>query len=271
MQNFNKSDEVKQQYETSANLDVRILIHKLFSSNKQGWTNWVFSQYKLQENQKILELGCGNGSIWKEHFQEVPPGIRLTLSDFSSGMLEAARTNTSELGLIDYNIIDAQQIPYPDSSFDAVIANHMLYHIPDVDRALSEIRRILKPEGVLYATTMGNSNFKELIDLLQSFDSRIKYPQGAMTESFGLETGELKLSNYFSSVNVRRYIDKLHITDPKYLIDYVLSMKNIGNITDIISADNEDRFRNYVNEKFAEKGYIDIQKDSGIIIATGIK
>lgn len=50
-------------------------------------------------------------------------------------------------------IIDIQNIPYEDNSFDLVIANMMLYHVPDLPRALAEVGRVLKPEGKLYTAT----------------------------------------------------------------------------------------------------------------------
>lgn len=64
---------------------------------------------------------------------------------------------------------DAQALPFRDASFDAVIANHMLYHVPDIPRALGEVRRVLKPSGFCYAATMGVANMREVDELAACF------------------------------------------------------------------------------------------------------
>ena len=85
------------------------------------------------------------------------------LSDFSEGMLEQARQNLkSSLSLFQFNVIDAQSIPFDNASFDIVIANHMLYHVPNRSKAFSEIKRVLKPSGRFYSSTGGCTHLKEL-------------------------------------------------------------------------------------------------------------
>ena len=126
------------QYKDSSNLDARVAIHQRFSTNSYGWFNWVFDALsKLPADAKILELGCGPGYLWKENISRIPAGWRITLSDLSSGMLDAAWRNLVVTGrAFKFEEIDAQSIPYPDETFDAVIANHMLYHVPDRRKAL---------------------------------------------------------------------------------------------------------------------------------------
>ena len=111
MTNFNNTEKTKKQYETSNNLNSRIRLHGLYSTNKLGWSKWVFDNYALNQNQTVLELGCGNGEIWRENADKIPCGVKLTLSDFSQGMLESAKENTVGLG-INYQIVNAQSIPY---------------------------------------------------------------------------------------------------------------------------------------------------------------
>ena len=61
-----------------------------------------------------------------------------------------------------FEVVDAQLIPYEKHTFNVVIANYMLYHVPDLAKALSEIRRVLQPKGRLYATTVGLNQMAEL-------------------------------------------------------------------------------------------------------------
>jgi ubiquinone/menaquinone biosynthesis C-methylase UbiE len=154
------------QYRDSSNLDARASIHQRFSTNSYGWFRWVFDVLvKLPENARILELGCGNGLLWKENASRIPAGWNITLSDFSSGMLDAAWRNLVVTGhAFQFKEIDAQSIPYEDETFDAVIANHMLYHVPDRPKGIAEIRRVLKPGGCLFATTVGKDHMQEMMD-----------------------------------------------------------------------------------------------------------
>ena len=268
MANFNSTDEVKKQYGSPSHLNVRILLHQLYSTNKMGWSDWVFQQYHLRPHQTILELGCGSANIWRENREKIPHGVKLTLSDFSSGMLDVAKSNTDGCEFVEaYSIIDVQSIPFADGEFDMVIANHMLYHVPNVKMALGEIARVLKSDGVFYATTIGNNNFIELIHLLHDFDEEMDYAHDSITKAFGLESGKDLLEQYFHSVESKRHEDSLHITKTKPLVDYVLSLQGVGNVKDIIIGEKVDQFTRYIKQIIEGKGFIDITKDAGILIS----
>ena len=100
----------------------------------------------------------------------VPQSWDVTLTDASSGMLEEARAYLeNEPRTFAYEVVDAQAIPFDAASFDAVIAVHMLYHVPDQHRALREVRRVLKPEGLFYASTNGRTHMQEIGDLAAHF------------------------------------------------------------------------------------------------------
>ena len=266
MPDFNNPEEMHKQYGIAANLNARAALHQLFSTNKLGWSNWVFQNYSLRPGQTVLELGCGNGGIWAGRAAQMPP-IKLVLSDFSEGMLRTAQENISGIPGTEYRVIDAQNIPCPDASFDIVIANHMLYHVPDIDRALREIARVLRPGGTLYATTVGRGTYRELTDLLAQFDPAIDFAQDAITEAFGLESGEEKLRRHFASLEIRRYPDSLHVTRAQPLIDYVLSSQGIGNVNDIVTGERAAQFGQYIECIIARDGAINISKDAGMFVA----
>ena len=135
-----------EQYKNGSNLDARIQIHERFSTNPYGWHRWVFEQFALPSRCDVLELGCGPGDLWLKNSHRIPLGWNITLSDFSPGMVEAAQVRLpgSDHSLV-FAVFDAQGVPFAAESFDGVIANHMLYHVPNVQKALSEIRRVLRP------------------------------------------------------------------------------------------------------------------------------
>ena len=154
---------VASQYGTSARLDARVALHARYSVNDYGWFRWVYDQFDLRTGDCVLELGCGTGELWAGTAMRVPAGVRLLLTDVSQGMLDQAAARLADRPLaITLACVDAQQLPYPDGRFDVVIANHMLYHVPDRPAALAEIARVLAPGGRFYATTIGAGHMAEL-------------------------------------------------------------------------------------------------------------
>jgi len=224
MQKFTDPQYLTQsQYKDSSNLDVRIALHQKFSTNPQGWHNWVFDQLlQLPDNANILELGCGSGVLWKENAERIPAGWDITLSDLSDGMLDSAWRNLVVTGRsFKFERIDAQSIPYTDGTFDAVIANHMLYHVPDRKQALKEMRRVLKNDGVLFAATLGKNHMREMWDLLERMGNVKRY---SVTSAFTLENGTEQLREFFPRVELSHYPDNLRVTDVSAMMAYIRSM-----------------------------------------------
>ena len=256
MASLNDRAQVREQYRTSANLNTRISIHQKYSVNRQGFGNWIFAQYRLRENDRILELGCGNGSMWMDH--ALPDGAELILTDFSEGMLGSARANVGERTGISFRQADIQQIPYADGSFDAVIANMMLYHVPDLKKALSEVRRVLKPDGVFYCATSGTNGITEYVQgLLKDYGVR----QGTGL-SFTLQNGGELLREHFPEVELRRYEDALEVTETGDLVDYILSLEGMA---DFRAVTPEELYRILDEQKM--DGVIRVPKDYGMFAA----
>lgn len=93
---LNSTELVKEQYKTSDNLSTRINIHDKYSTNKQGFGNWIVSHYDVKPDSRILELGYGTGSMWKSHLDLIDNGSQIILTDFSEGMIETAHAALGE-------------------------------------------------------------------------------------------------------------------------------------------------------------------------------
>jgi len=251
------------QYKDSSNLDARVEIHKRFSKNPYGWMNWVFDHLlKLPEDAKVLELGCGPGYLWKENINRIPVEWRITLSDLSSGMLDAAWRNMVVTGrAFQFKEIDAQSIPFENETFDAVIANHMLYHVPDRPKAIAEIKRVLSPGGRLIATTVGENHMKETREWFQ------RVHIGKIWESFAnpftLENGLEQLKPYFPHVNLSRYQDNLQIMEVEPILAYIRSSIR----AEELSEEELIHLQRDLEKELKEKGGIFISKDSGLFEA----
>ena len=256
-------DFVVTQYRDASNLDARIHLHKRFSTNPQGWHRWVFEQLQLPPTSRILELGCGSGELWIENGPRVPGGWDITLSDFSVGMLrEAARRLCWTDRRFHFVAVDAQAIPVASERFDAVIANHMLYHVPDRARALPEIRRILKPGGRLYASTVGQAHLRDVHDLVERFAGERVYGT-SFAGIFSLENGREQLAQWFAHVNVHRFEDALVVTEAELLLAYVLS----GSAKAVLVGEKLAALTGYLHEELKRHGAILITKDSGMFEA----
>lgn len=254
------------QYRNASNLNARIQLHARFSTNKHGWHPWVFDQLDLSPESRILELGCGAGHLWLENLNRIPKGWHVTLSDLSSGMLQEAQRNLCSVPRgFQFAVIDAQSISFADESFDAVIANHMLYHVPDRKRALAEIHRALRPGGRFYAATVGRTHLRELSELMRRFDPSAEFwSVQEHPEPFVLETGPKQLSQWFSHLALHRYDDDLVITEAEPLIAYVLS----SIAKSALVGDKLSEFIHFVEQELISHGAIRVTKDSGVFACT---
>lgn len=221
-----RMNRIEKQYQTAGNLNTRISIHEKYSTNRQPFGDWIMSHYTLRPGCRILELGCGTGAMWQGKLSRLEGGSRLTLTDFSAGMLETARNNLESAPLVDFKVVDIQDIPYADDTFDVVIANMMLYHVPNLDQGLSEVRRVLKPGGVFYCATYGEHGIMAFInDILQEYGI-----SGSIGKTFTLQNGGDALGRHFAKVEKHTREDGLAITHIPDFVEYVLSMSALSGL-----------------------------------------
>lgn len=254
--------ELRTQYQNATNINARIALHRDFSVNLEGWFPWLFHQMPLKPGMRVLELGCGNGALWLENISHIPSGIHILLSDSSEGMVREVQHKLSGDNRFLFQTIDMDRIPFPDQSFDLVIANHVLFYSSDLNHTLKEIRRVLKPEGTLSASTYGARHMKEITDLVQEFNPEIRLAAENLYEQFGLENGEDILKPYFRNIVSRSYEDSIEISEADPLISYILSCH--GNQNRLL-LDHYKEFRKFVEEKV--KNGFHITKDAGIFLA----
>lgn len=256
----NEETNIIEQYKNAKNLNDRISLHEKYSTNKQGWFNWLFNQIDFSRVNRLLELGCGNGKLWQENRIDLR-NREIFLSDISEGMVEEVR---NKLGT-DFNCIvaDAEKIPFKDSYFDTIIANHVLFYLNDLNLGLKEIDRVLKSDGILYCSTYGKNHMKEITEIVQNFDSRISLSNHSLYDIFGLENGESILKEYFFNIQRMDYKDSLEITESKPLIDYIMSCH--GNQNEILGP-RLNEFKEYIEELLENNGKIVVTKQAGLFI-----
>ncbi|MEX0751204.1 MAG: class I SAM-dependent methyltransferase, partial [Dehalococcoidia bacterium] len=150
------------QYGDAERLRVRCETHRLYSVVPDNFRGWVIEQCGVRSGMHVLDVGCGPGTY---HTALIALAARVTGCDFSRGMVVEAlansRTNRYRAGLAQAS---AEALPFAEASFDRAMANHMLYHVPDIPLALREIRRVLRPGGrvVLATNDAGRGRLFEL-------------------------------------------------------------------------------------------------------------
>ncbi len=263
---------VERQYRDASKLGARIALHRRFSTNEYPWQRWVFDQFDLPPESRVLELGCGPGDLWAENLDRVPKEWSVELTDASPGMVREAEERLGSDRRFELRVADAQQIPFQGQSFDAVVANHMLYHVPDRARVFSEIVRVLSPDGRLYAATNGEGHMREtgwmkrILNPTHPADTATGQPLG-----FSLENGTVQLSPWFRDLSIRRYEDVLVVTETRPLVDYLLS----GAAADAAERGSEGgefhrrvaALTDQLERELALRGEIRITKDAGLFVA----
>ena len=245
------------QYRDDTNLNARSALHERFSVNPVGLQRWVFDQLDLPARARILEVGCGPGNLWVANVARIPEGWQIVLSDFSPGMVRAACRRLSSRSFA-FEVADAEAVPHRARTFDAVIANHMLYHVSNRRRAIAEFGEVLKPDGVLYAVTNGLGHMREIDDVLAA--RGVSEAGARHSRAFGLETGGDQLRSSFGEVELRRYEDRLEVTDPDAIVAYVLSMS-------VAHPVNADELRREICAVIARDGLFAVSKATGMFVA----
>ncbi|MEX0973829.1 MAG: class I SAM-dependent methyltransferase [Bacillota bacterium] len=257
MKPANDRDYVRSQYRDAGNLGARQRFHHLYSTNKQNWSSWVFSQVDLPEPATVLELGCGNGGLWLENVERVSHSLEVTLTDVSPGLLQEARRNLTGCGLnLRFEVVDAARIPYDAGSFDVVLANHLLYHLGDINSALAGICRVLRPAGFFYASTVGLGNMSELQDLIRRSGWKVDLDISSASRAFGLENGAGILKRHFRQVDLLQYPDSLQVPTAEAVVEYVSSLYPSETVP--------GELRNLLQDELDAKGIIHITKSLGM-------
>lgn len=256
-----------QQYSGANNLSARIRLHEQFTVTDVDLHRYLFDLLLAAAGSRagVLEVGAGRGDLWRKNSDRVPAGWNVTLTDLSDGMLADNRAYMGELAArFTYQQADAAALPFPDAAFDVVIANYMLYHVPDLPGTVRELRRVLRPGGVLMAATNGHNHMTEM--------NALAVRAGIIAETaasglmgvhlvFTLQDGAQTLGAAFDDVARLDYPTHLRVTEAQPLIDYMLSM------VDRAAPEKITALRALIEAEIAANGAIHIRKETGVFLA----
>ena len=166
----------------------------------------------------VLEVGAGWGDLAVRIRDTI--GARVTATDLSARMTHLLRQRQ-----LDTVRADAQQVPFPDDSFDVVVANSMLYHVPDPTTAIREFARVMRPTSRLVATTFGRNHLWEVWSLVGD---------AVVERSFGLENGQSLLETAFAHVERRRGQGEVTFPNADEVRAYISSTVTRAHLADLV-------------------------------------
>ena len=252
------------QYRDGSRLAARAQLHVKYGTARVAWNPWLASQVAWPRRGRVLEVGCGPGWLWVEAAAHLRPDLDLTLTDLSDGMVAEARAQVrrSRPGRAVALTADAQALPFDPGEFDVVVANHMLYHVPDPALAVAELARVLRSGGTLLAATNGPGHLRELGEIRQAVFGGID-PLVDAARAFGIESGEPLLRDWFGAVEWRPYQDELVCTDPSDVLAFIAS----AHPADEASEAERRELEATVADRFdAGGGVLRITKESGAFV-----
>lgn len=271
MNESNESEAVRTQYATNAQLQVRQATHEQYTVPKIDFPEWVLSRIQWNGDERILDVGSAAGS-YHAHVIKRGEHIQYYGIDQSPGMLRLHPAKHSVF------VGDAQTLPFAAGSFDLVMANHMLYHVPNVERAIAEAQRVLKPDGVFLAATNSAQSMPEFqalfrrgLLLLSTPGKVFNQPPLPAQSHFALENGTLLLARHFYAVVRYDLPSTLVFPSIEPVMAYLESMRSIREPQLPDSIDWDELMlvmREQVSRVLNHFGELVVNKVTGVLIAS---
>jgi SAM-dependent methyltransferase len=252
------------QYRDSSRLAARARLHVKYGTAPVAWFPWLATQVDWPAGARVLEVGCGAGWMWAEAAARLPGDLDLTLTDLSGGMVREAIERVGSLGRYPRTcgrVADIQDLPFRSGAFDVVMAVYVLHHVPDAHRAVAEVARVLRDDGVAMVACVGDGHLVELRQIREE----VFGPSGDAPSAgtWGAGAAAQVLPRVFGEVDWRPYRDRLDCRDPDDVVDYLASIPPIEGA----SADQHGRVVEAVTARFAAGGgRLAVSKDTGLFV-----
>lgn len=263
-------------YGEEQSMQLRKKLHDEHTTPAINMPTWVSERFVWTGNEQILDLGSGSGAYRETVTQYVDPQNYVG-GDLSYGMLSALQRQ-AEGSTVKLAQLDAEALPFADNRFDVVLANHVLHHMVDLDTAIREIRRVLKPAtGVLIASTNSEFTMPEFNTLMQRAVRLLRQSpvqemrDASIWEVFSLESGSVTLARHFQSIARYDIPSAFVFREIQPAIDFLDSSRPFyepqlpeGIVWDDFMTIMKDQIRRLIDHF----GELVVNKLSGVIIAT---
>jgi SAM-dependent methyltransferase len=201
----------------------------------------------------ILDVGCGYGRFIKRLRADHPEATVVGI-DAAPGMLADVEPPIMTA--------DAQAIPYPDGCADAVLAMHMLYHVPDIAQAVSEFRRVLKPGGTLLVSCNREQDMAGYFALLNKGFQKVLGIDAAdsVTREFNSSNAPAYLEAEFDSVETFEHLGVVSVPEPGPILAFFDSTRSFFGLDDAVFDQVLAAVDDELDEHFATHDHFEYEK-----------
>jgi ubiquinone/menaquinone biosynthesis C-methylase UbiE len=260
-------------YADDSCLDVRYRTHQLYSLDPVDFGRWTLERLPWRGGERVLDVGCGSGGLLAEMARQHAGWQALVGFDLSPGMVAKAIASSAGLAVC-WFVGDAQALPFADAGFDVVMARHMLYHVPDIDRALAEAARVLRPGGRFLATTNSAHTMPEYRGLRERAAARFPalIPHVAPEKRLCLENAVSLLQAHFDRITIQTLPGTLRFPTAQPFVDYFASARALTMRPGHTDAEWHavlDFVRAETEAVVAREGHFEVTKLTGAI--SGVK
>lgn len=255
-------------YADNSHLDVRCRTHQLYTVDPVDFGEWTLEKISWDSVERILDVGCGPGDLLRALARSGTGHLRIGF-DLSPGMATQASDAISS-AVAAFFVADIQAIPFPSSSFDVVMARHMLYHVPNMDQGIVEAARVLRPGGQFLATTNSAQTMPQYRAILQR--ARSHFPAmavpGTTSSRFNSENAPQFLEPHFRQIEQHTLTGTLRFPSAQPFVAYFASGRDLIMHPDHSEMEWQavlDFVQARAEEIIAGQGCLDITKITGAI------
>lgn len=203
----------------------------------------------------VLDVGAGFGRFTNRLRTDHPEATVVAI-DKAPGMLTEVEAPVM--------VADAQDLPYPDAGVDTFLAMHMLYHVPDVAKAVAEFRRVLKPGGTLLASTNVRGDMTQMAELWDRVARPVLGPDGyswnGAIRNFDSASAPALLEAEFASVEAFEAAGVVSVPEPGPILRFFASIQTFAECDDASFAVILDAAEQELTKHFAEHETFDFPK-----------
>jgi SAM-dependent methyltransferase len=250
-------------YATRDKLDDRRALYEL-QDPRPDFSGWILDRVPWPTTGRVVDVGCGPGTHLAR-LTERCPHLATVAADLSPGMLEAARQEAPGCAPV---AVDACRLPFADATFDVAMANHMLYHVADLDLAVAELRRVVERGGHLVAVTNADDHIGELYRALARAAGRPDWARPS--RRFTVENGGRVLGRHFAEVDLHHRVGRIALPVAEPAVTFARSMRDLsgGGFTDDEWAELIDRFERDARDRIARDGVWRLTTHTGAFVCS---
>jgi len=274
MTSGSQEDIVRRHYANDENLRVRQETHENYTVPHRSFAQWVMERVDWHDDAWVLDVGSGPG-LYYSKLNPNHRNINYVGMDLVPSML-ANHPAYDENGML--AVSNVQDLAFTDKSFDVVMANHMIYHVDDMEGALVEMKRVLKPNGMVVIGTNSMNNMPELqvlmrraiVLLTRGGAAQVRAP-ALPSDRFALENGTRILSRHFFAVVRHDLPSSLVFPDVEPAMAYLESTRDLREASlpaDVVWDDVMMIMRQQINQLIKHLGELIITKNQGVLLAS---